>query len=312
MKKNKMKIIALAVAVFVALLIALLLPYDSKLKNVDFYIFDANDNFNYETYEKLSFRLNDSLAVKGRLLKWYFGNGDSIVGKHRNVTYKYERPGKYLITLDVDSKHEVSKYIKVIASSEKEAIDSIPKIYAVSEGYVGEDLVFTAEGEGVNAWSWEFGESGTIDGYEQQVVYAYSTPGRYTVKLQTNTLKYPVYHDINILPKFEKVDETAVAGCLELAQNNIKKRLQKIADASVSDRRVFFKNLDFIKKKYICHNIKDVVVVVNNSEYNDLYSYCQGLHYLEGGGKKRVFINKVTLDTCRCVRRIEVVQSISE
>ena len=62
----------------------------------------------------------------------------------------------------------------------------------MSEGYQGEELVFSAEGYGMDTWLWEFGESGTVDAYEQQVVYSYDIPGEYTISLQTNTTKYPV------------------------------------------------------------------------------------------------------------------------
>ncbi len=306
--KSKITIAILFIVTLIAIAIAIFFPFNSKLRNLDFYIFDDNDNYHYEVGEKLEFYLNDTTALRNRSLVWHFGNGDTIM-RNKNVAYSYKTPGRYLVTLNVGKKHTISKYIKVISLKEKSAIDSIPKISGVKEAYVGEELIFSADGYGVDTWYWEFGETGTVDAYNEQVSYTYTNPGHYTVKLKTNTLKYPVYHDIVIYPRFEKIEAMSAGDPLVLAQDDIKKRLQAIADASVQNKKAFYTNLNYIKNKYICNNIKDIIVSVNKSKYNDFYSYCQGLHYLEGGNKHSVVIEEVKLDTAKCFTKMEIVQS---
>ena len=204
------------------------------------------------------------------------------------------------------------RYIKVISGLEHEAIDSIPRINGVSEGYQGEELVFSAEGYGMDTWLWEFGESGTVDAYEQQVVYSYDIPGEYTISLQTNTTKYPVKHRITILPRFEKAEELVTVDSLALVQNDIKKHLQAIADAKVSQKSVYYEHTNYIRKKYFCIDADQVVVIINDEKYNDFNGYCQGLHFLESNRKKRVSIDDVKIDDLNCVKSIHVTQSYIE
>lgn len=309
--KSKITLSVLLLLTLTAIVLAIFMPYNSKLNNLDFYIFDTNDNYHYEVNENLEFFVNDTLAVKNRKLIWHFGNGDTI-SRNQNIKYKYNSAGKYLVTLDVDKKFKISKYIKVVSTREKKAIDSIPIIHGVNEAYVGEELVFSSEGPGIDTWYWEFGETGTVDAYEQQVVYVYSDPGIYRVKLKTNTSKYPISHNIKILPRFEKIEEIIAVDSLSLAEEDVKKRLQAIANAKVSNRKTFYKNINYIKNTYICQDVNEVVVVVNDSKYNDLYSYCQGLHYLDRRKSRKVAINKVELDTFNCIKKIKVTQSVLE
>lgn len=194
--KKTITIIILGLVAMAGILLFLFLPSKSHLANIDFYVYDTNDNFHYEVNERLELLVNDTAAIKGKRLIWEMGNGDTLM-RNTDVSYTYRKAGKYLITLKIDGKHSVNKYIKVISGLEHEAIDSIPRINGVSEGYQGEELVFSAEGYGMDTWLWEFGESGTVDAYEQQVVYSYDIPGEYTISLQTNTTKYPVKHRIN-------------------------------------------------------------------------------------------------------------------
>ncbi len=309
--KKKITLAILFIITLLALLLAVFMPFKSRLSNLDFYIFDTNDNYHYEVNEKLEFYVNDTIAIRDRKLTWYFGNGDTLI-RNEDVDYSYHSAGKYLITLDIDGKYKISKFIKVVSAQEKKAIDSIPKINGVKEGYVGEELVFSSESPGVNTWYWEFGETGTVDAYEQQVVYVYSEPGIYNVKLKTNTLEYPITHKIEILPRFEKTEEFVAVDSLSLAENDIKKHLQAIADSRVSNKRTFYDNVNYIVNTYTCGQVDKVVVVINDSKYNDLYSYCQGLHYLDNKKNQKVTINKVELDTFNCFKKMKVTQSVLE
>lgn len=309
--KRKITIIALGVLAVCGILIILLLPSKSEFSHIDFYIFDSNDNYHYEVNERLELLVNDTTAIQGKKLLWQMGNGDTLM-RSKNVVYTYKKPGKYLITLNVNDAYSISKYIKVVSGTERAAIDSVPHIYGVSEGYQGEELVFAAEGYGMDTWLWEFGESGTVDAYDQQVVYTYETPGEYTILLQTNTTKYPIKHPITILPRFEKVEEMVVVDSLTLAQDDIRKHLQAIADAKVSQRSVYYEHTNYIRNKYFCIPADQVAVVVNGEKYNDFTGYCQGLHFLESNNKKRVHIDEVHIDNIKCVSTIQVTQSYME
>ena len=200
---NERRKILLAIVSFLAivgLVLILFLPSRTSPRNLDFYIQDANGNSQLEVNEMIRFIVNDSVELAGRTVMWKMGNGDSLVG-HPNLQYRYREAGKYLVTLHVDGKYIAGKSIVVIAIKEKIAVDSIPKINGVSRGYEGEELVFSAEGHGMDTWYWEFGESGTVDAFERQVVHKYDKPGKYIIKLKTNTTQYPVEHEITILPK---------------------------------------------------------------------------------------------------------------
>ena len=200
---NERQKILLAIASFLAivgLVVLLLLPSGSTSKSLDFYIHDANGNSRLEVGEAIGFVVNDPDGLEGKSVLWKMGNGDSVTG-HPNIRYAYKKAGKYLVTLQVDGKRILNKTIQVIDMKEKLEVDSVPKINGVSQGYEGEDLVFSAEGHGMDTWYWEFGESGTVDAFDRQVVYKYDKPGKYVIRLKTNVSPLPVEHAITILPK---------------------------------------------------------------------------------------------------------------
>ncbi len=309
--KRKPQLIILALLVLTGIIVAIFLPFsfNSNLSNVDFYITDANNNYHYETGEVLTFKINDPHLVEKRKLIWHLGNGDTL-SRNDNVQYVYKKAGRYLVSLtDSDKKISTSQYVKVVSGKEYVTRDSIPKIHGVSEGYQGEELVFSAEGPGIDTWYWEFGETGTVDAYKRQVVYIYNTPGTYQVKLLTNTTEYPIYHTVTILPRFERIEETVAVDSLSLAAEDIKEKLQAIANTKVKDRSLYHKNVNYIKNTYLCDKPEEVVVVVNGGKFNDFYSYCQGLHFLEGAKKNRLKIESVTIDRSENIEVINVTQN---
>ncbi|MFB9056266.1 PKD domain-containing protein [Mariniflexile ostreae] len=308
---NKNKILLLTALLLASLLIIFFSFYqfNSKLKNLDFHIFDSNDNNHYEQNEVLEFFINDSSAIRDKTLIWHFGNGDTL-RRNQNIKYKYKEPGKYLVTVNIDNTNKISKYIKVISTKERNVIDSIPKLFGPDDGYVGEELVFTSQGPGIETWYWEFGETGSVDSYEKQTVYVYTDPGVYNVKLTTNTTQYPLYHTIRIMSRFEKFEGMVTQDSLALAENDIKKHLQALADTDVSDRKTFNELFNYIKNTYTCGAANEVVVVINDNKYNDLYSFCQGLHYLDSKRNQKININKIELETFKCIKRINVTQSM--
>ncbi len=305
---NKLILLFLLLLTIIVIGIALFIPSNSRLNNIDFSILDENNNFHYEVGEDLLFLLTDTTMIKNKKVVWEFGNGDTLHG-YKNIRYAYSEPGKYLITMNVGKTHQVSKYLKIVEGNTVSGIDSIPKIYGLDEGYQGEELVFSADGAGVDTWYWEFGETGIVDAYEHQVIYKYNNPGTYQIKLMTNTTQYPVYHTIKILPKFEKVDATTVVDSLALVQDDIKEHLQAIANTDVSNQRQYYRNLNYIKNKYLCGDASNVIIVVNKVKYNDFHSYCQGLHFLKSTENKTIIIDKVEVDKIKCISTIKVTES---
>lgn len=307
MRLNNILIVsALSLLAIVLIILAIWLPSNTRFADIDFHIFDKNNNFLLEQGEELEFIINDSIAFKDSEMLWEFGNGDSKANLNK-VKYTYKNAGNYLVTLKIDNYTEVAKYIEIIGVTQNRAIDSVPKIHGADRAYVNEKIVFLTTTPGIKSWNWEFGESGTIDAYERQVVYSYKSPGTYQVKLKTDQSSFPVYHKIQILPLFNPIT-TEPIDSLQIVANDIKNRFQAIANARVTNTKAYFENLRHIENNYMCSG-NDMVIIINDDKYNDLYSYSQGLHYLDGRGSSSIVINEVTVDTIRCITRINVSQN---
>ncbi len=309
--KGTIALVLMLIIVSVILFFAIRLPFKTDLSKLDFEIEDSNNNFHYETNEVLNLIVKDSQDLKNRKITWFFGNGDTIQNKF-NPRYTYKNDGKYLITLELDQKYKKNKYIDIINPVKKEALDSVPEILAPKEAYVGEEVVFTSFSKGAKEWFWEFGETSFVDAYDEQSIYVYKNPGVYVVTLKTDNTRFPIRHIIKIKPLFEPLEIEDPVDSVSIAENDIKTHLQAIADARYNNRKAYYKHVQYIIKKYTCNEAKNVVVVINDDKYNDIYSYTQGLHYLDGKGSKSLTIDKVAIDTIRCINRIEVSQSIKK
>ncbi len=304
---NKLTFALLVIVTLTAVVLAIWLPSNTKIVNLDIYISDENNNFQYETGEKLKFRVSDTSIFKNKKMLWEFGNGDSI-SQANKVNYTFTKAGKYLVTLKIDKFNEIPKYIDIVDVKRNSALDSVPFIHGVDKGYAGERLVFFTNTPGIKTWYWEFGETGNVDAYEEKVTYTYKKEGTYLVKLNTDQSRFPVYHKIEILPLFNPIT-TEPIDSLKIVAEDIRKNLQAIADANLRNTKRFYKSLRHIERNYKCKD-DQMVVVVNGDRYNDLYSYCQGLHYLDGKGSKSITINEVVVDTTRCITKVEVTQNI--
>lgn len=302
---NKTKVLILLLLTIVLIVIALIFPFKKKLNNLDYLIEDANSNHLFETNENLSFNINDTTLIGDKKAVWFFGNGDSLVSR-QSVNYTYKKSGKYLITLRIDNKFDFSKQINIVNSHHLTAIDSIPKIFCEDFGYVGEEIVFSSYAPGSSKWYWEFGETGTIDSYEKQAIYVFSNPGIYTIQLETDKTKYPITRDIEIFPLYEEFQEPEKIDSTQIITKDIKKRLQIIANLDVNNKKMFNEQVNYLKRRYFCHALSEIIVVVNDEKYNDFLSYCQGLHYLGG---KTTSIQEVKLDTIKCFKEIKVIQT---
>ena len=180
--KKTITIIILGLVAMAGILLFLFLPSKSHLANIDFYVYDTNDNFHYEVNERLELLVNDTAAIKGKQLIWEMGNGDTLM-RNTDVSYTYRKAGKYLITLKIDGKHSVNKYIKVISGLEHEAIDSIPRINGVSEVIKAKSWSFRQKAmawtHGMGIWRKRYCGRHTSSKSYIRMIFRENTPSHY-------------------------------------------------------------------------------------------------------------------------------------
>ncbi|WP_418500523.1 PKD domain-containing protein [Culturomica massiliensis] len=225
------------------------------------------------------FRYTDSTRQASSWL-WEFGDGETSA-KPRG-SYKYDKAGSYKIRLRVNGGAEKIFSVTVRNDNGRQGSRLI-RINAPESAMQGELIVFRGVG-GDKQWRWEFGESGMVDAREKDVIYKYNRPGVYEVKLYTENTRYPVSHLIKIVPQYSASDSTDVAS---LIGADIREKLQNIAG-----RKPFNTNYNYIVNKYLGGNQR-TEVVINNTKYNDIYSYCQGLRM---SAKNSVVIDRVIVE----------------
>lgn len=229
---------------------------------------------------------------------WEFGNGDRF--HKQSGEYSFSEPGKYQIRLTVNK--TIVKYFRIDVKKPIVDNDSSPliEILAPRTAIQNELVVFKAEGN-ADRWRWEFGESGIVDSREKEMLYAYKLPGRYEVLLSTETTKYPIRHQIEIIAQYQENDTTDI---LSLIGQEIKVNLQAIIDGGSFNR-----HYNNILSKYLC-NEPNTIVVTNNNKFNDFYSYCQGLKII--GRSNKTVIENVLVDmdevNTSCINEITVIQ----
>ena len=113
---------------------------------------------------------------------------------------------------------------------------------------------------------------------------------------------YPIVHTIEVMPEFA-IDESSDIDVQTSDEFRI--RLQQIID----ERNVFNKNYNYLLKRYLNKN-SNVSVLINGTNENDFYSYCNGLKILgkqqstvimdvnierdKNGKIKRLLVNQVS------------------
>lgn len=282
-------------------------PY--KNSNIDFEVVDKNYNGLFEMEEPLIFELRGAInSINTDNILWKFGNGDTDT--LLSPIYSYDKEAKYLVSLYVDDIVVREKILTIHETIPSRDIDTVVTIYGPAEGYINQDIVFRAHGTGVTEWYWEFGEVPGLVSTESsaQVVHRYLEEGRYKVKVTTDLSEYPTFHNIEIFDGFVlKVDLEEPVDTVQICQDDIKEHLQIIADASISDYGTYKREMEYISDNYIC-DLKELVVVINGSRYNDFRSYCQGIHHLDSKDDENVIIQEVIIDTIKCMTRLEVSQ----
>jgi hypothetical protein len=257
-KNTKMYIIALAI--FTCIIIALIIRLLLQSRKPEALVFPL------ETYQNTPVLYSDSTYMASNWL-WEFGNGDT--SDKSEGEYIYKETGTYQIRLTIDKSIQKTFIINVRKPVLSE-VDSLLRIVAPLNVMQGEHVVFRGVGY-ANEWRWAFGETGLTDAREQVTVYSYKNPGNYQVELMTEYTKYPVMHDITVMPKYEEDedDKRAQMG------NDIRERLQAIVDG-----KHFGTNYNHILNKYMCGN-HNALITINETKNNDLYSYCQGLKIID-------------------------------
>ena len=197
---------------------------------------------------------------------------------------------------------EKSQCFIVNVMERKSDIDNkMVKIKAPSKVVQNERVVFMAVGDSDN-WRWKFGESGQVDSQEQNPIYVYSKVGVYEVKLMAGNMMYPIIHTIEVMPEFA-IDESTDVDVQ--ASDEFRIRLQQIVD----ERNVFNENYNYLLRRYLNKNL-NVSVLINGTNENDFYSYCNGLKILgkqqstvimdvnierdKSGKIKRLLVNQVS------------------
>lgn len=208
-------------------------------------------------------RFSDSTYNASTVL-WEFGNGD--VSREKSGEYVFKESGHYQVRLTV-GKEKVCFMVNVKEERAERRKQSV-KIKAPSTVVQNERVVFMAVGDSDN-WRWEFGETGQVDSQEQNPIHVYSKVGVYEVRLMAANMMYPIIHTIEVKPEFA-IDESTDVDVQ--ASDDFKERLQQIID----ERNVFNANYNYLLKNHLDGN-SNVMVLINGTNENDFYSYCNGL-----------------------------------
>lgn len=199
---------------------------------------------------------------------WEFGNGD--ISKDKSGFYTFNETGRYQVRLIVN-REKSQCFIVNVMERKSDRDNKMVKIKAPSKVVQNERVVFMAVGDSDN-WRWEFGESGQVDSQEQNPIYVYSKVGVYEVKLMAGNMMYPIIHTIEVMPEFA-IDESTDVDVQ--ASDEFRIRLQQIVD----ERNVFNENYNYLLRRYLNKNL-NVSVLINGTNENDFYSYCNGLKIL--------------------------------
>lgn len=205
---------------------------------------------------------------------WEFGNGSE--SKQQNGKYRYPQSGSYIVRLTVDGELK-EQYPIIVKDTVINERDTVLAITGPTSGVINEEVRLEAVGSG-NFFQWSFGESNRVDVKGRTALYTYRMPGRYLVKLVSETGQRPIYHSIIITdPAAELAMDMVMPGEGERKViDDIRARLQAIASG-----RDFNSNYYYLTRKYLCNNEKVTVEVDQDGQKKslDFYSYCMGLTF---------------------------------
>jgi hypothetical protein len=207
---------------------------------------------------------------------WEFGNGDK--SSLQNGSYKFKRPGDYIVRITVDGTLKQQFPVNV-KDTIAQAVDTLMTINGPTQGIVNEQIRLEAQGN-ARIYEWSFGETGRVDVKGATALYTYHNAGTYFIKLSTDKSKHPIYHRMLISNPDSTVNAIVTPGEGERkVVDDIRAHLQAIANGAD-----FNTNYYYLVNKYFCGDEKVTVNLETNgdSKQTDFYSYCMRLTF--GGG----------------------------
>jgi hypothetical protein len=207
---------------------------------------------------------------------WEFGNGDK--SNLQNGSYKFKRPGDYIVRITVDGnlKQQFPVNVKdTVAMS----VDTLVTVNGPTQGIVNEQIRLEAQGN-ARIYEWSFGETGRVDVKGSTALYTFHNPGTYFIRLNTDKSKHPIYHKMFITNPDSTVNAIVAPGEGERKViDDIRAHLQAIANGND-----FNANYYYLVNRYFCGDEKITVNLETNgdSKQTDFYSYCMRLTF--GGG----------------------------
>jgi hypothetical protein len=168
----------------------------NRRRNDDIYEFTATiirktscdtleiNNYCYEFVEENAVKY-DTMPFK---FEWKFGDGQTAIG--RIVEHCYDKPGKYLVQLDVTNL--VTKEVKLNEKSEMLLVEDIeqPYISCANDADAGNMIKFSADSTNLPGWDiskyyWNFGDETISMG--KNIQKSFNRPGTYNVQLIVST-----------------------------------------------------------------------------------------------------------------------------
>ena len=210
---------------------------------------------------------------------WEFGNGD--FSTDRRGSYVFDAPGDYQIRVKIDSSVFQKFVVKVRAGESAQGKDPV-RILAPSMAVKNEEVIFMGEGE-ADSWRWNFGDGGPEGSRERNAIVRFDSVGTYQVSLLAGTMKYPVYHTIRIVDDVIGRNNDTIS-----VDDKIRKYLQRIID------REGKYNDNYHCIVGLLNGNSKLMVLINNTNENDITSYCQGLYFM--GKTEGIFIEKSIRD----------------
>lgn len=208
---------------------------------------------------------------------WEFGNSDQ--SKQQNGSYRFKKPGAYIVRITVDGNMQQQFPINVKDTIAAAVRDTLLTINGPTRGIVNEEVRLEAQGN-ARIYEWSFGETGRVDIKGPTALYIYHNPGTYFVRLRADNVSRPIYHKILITNPDSAINAIVAPGEGEQRViDDIRARLQAIANGAD-----FNNNYYYLVNKYFCGDEKVAVNMESNGErkQTDFYSYCMRLTF--GGG----------------------------
>lgn len=221
---------------------------------------------------------------------WEFGNGTGNKKFKANGTYRFLKPGSFLMRLTINNKLADTFRITVNPKPVDLPVDSSFTIYAPKTAYIRENIQFKALGGHMEAFKWSFGESEKVDSREEVAFHSYSRAGKFEVKLTTNF--GIATHKIEIIDPTEPPPEGPPP------PPDLKGSIQKLAGSGDNFNKLF----NSIVGQFLCGN-KRVPILVNGKNADDFYLYAST--ELRGDASKRVDDAKTESDPrTNCISKL--------